>query len=145
MFRWISAVLGCLVLGLSLSTAQAANEPVEMGRDLYQACSTSAAQNPGSEIDATVRSARARCRNYLAGFVQASVITRTPSGMISPYSPPSGEHLCYNLPDELNWSEIEELVILFGDSTPDALDKFAADFLVEVFAAEFPCEEPIRD
>jgi len=121
--------------------ANASGLPIQTGSDLYNACAASSSET----ADASTRAAQQRCRNYLAGFVQASVITRTPTGMESPYAPRSGEALCYWLPDEMTWSEVEVLVIDHGQENPEALDMYAADFLVEVFVASFPCEDASAD
>jgi len=122
--------------------AQGIHEPIETGADLYGACSASVAIAAHEDPDPRARAQRQRCRNYLSGFVQASVVTRTDTNLISPYSPTGEELLCYRLPDEMSWAEMEQLVVAHGATNPDALTMYAADFLVEVFVANYPCEDP---
>ena len=122
--------------------AQGAHDPIQTGDDLYGACGVSAAIAEHEDPNSFERAQRQRCRNYLAGFVQASVATRTETNLISPYSPTGEELFCYRLPDEMSWAEMEQLVVAHGDANPDALTMYAADFLVEVLVANYPCEDP---
>lgn len=122
--------------------AQSAHDPIQTGADLHEACSVSAAVAEHEDPSSFERAQRQRCRNYLSGFVQASVATRSDTNLISPYSPTGEELFCYHLPDEMSWAELEQLVVAYGNDTPDALNMYAADFMLEVFVAHFPCTDP---
>jgi len=121
------------------AAAQGLRDPIETGSDRFEACSVSA--NVAEHVDMTQeeRVARLRCRNYLSGFAQASIVSRTESGMTSPFSPTGEELFCYELPDAMTWHEMEHLVVAYGGENADALSMYASDFLVEVFVANYPC------
>jgi len=123
------------------AAAQGIHDPIQTGNDLYDACSASAAATTDQDLTRDERTARQRCRNYLAGFVQASVVTRTDTGMTSPFSPSGEELFCYELPDQMSWDEMEQLVVTYGEANPDALNMYASDYLVEVFVANYPCPD----
>lgn len=120
--------------------AMAQHYTIQTAGDLVDACSIGIELSAADENARSARAHRARCRNYLSGFIQASVYAQEGTGMTSPYSP-SGEALyCYALPDELSFDEMESLVTAYATNHPDSLDQPAANYLVEVFSATYPCE-----
>lgn len=116
------------------------HSPIESAEDLLDACSISVEISTEETVGGSARAHRARCRNYLSGFLQASVVSQQQTGMTSPYSPQGEELFCYRLPDELSFSEMEGLIVHYAEANPDSLNMYAADYLVEVFAATYPCE-----
>jgi hypothetical protein len=142
MFRLISTGLFAAALLTGAAYAQGVHDPIQTGSELHLACGISLQMSAGDEGTRASRTERQRCRNYLSGFVQASAMSRNGSGMTSPYSPTGEDLFCYQVPDEMSWEEMELLVVTYGDANPDALDMYAADFLVEIFVANSPCEEP---
>ncbi len=115
------------------------HSPIESAEDLLDACSISLEIETAETARGSARAHRARCRNYLSGFLQASVVSQQPTGMTSPYSPQGEVMFCYRLPDELSFTEMETLIVDYADANPDSLNMYAADYLVEVFAATYPC------
>ena len=130
-----------LAVLLVCGSAMAASGPIETGADLHLACNASLQMTAGQDGTPAVRAERHRCRNFLSGFVQASAATRFGNDMSGSFSPTGEDYLCYQLPQEMSWGEMEQLVVAHGDANPDALTMYAADFLVEVFATNYPCEE----
>ena len=142
MFRLVSTGLFAAALFIGAAHAQGVHDPIDPGGELHLACGVSLQMSAGDEGTRATRVERQRCRNYLSGFVQASIATRFSDGITSPYSPTGEELFCYQLPHEMSWDEMEQLVVTYGDDNPDAFDMYAADFLLEVFVATYPCEEP---
>lgn len=137
-FTW----LVFLLLGGGLAQAQGIRATIEMASDLHAACAMGLMESADEAEGRAIRVQRLRCRNYLSGFVSATAVSRTGGGMTSPYSPTGEALFCYQLPVEMSWDEMEQLVVDYGNETPDALNMYAADFLVEVFASHYPCDEP---
>ncbi len=129
-----------LFLPTTASAQGVLHSPIESAEDLLDACSISLEIDAEEAARGAARAHRARCRNYLSGFLQASVVAQEPTGMTSPYSPQGEALFCYRLPDELSFTEMETLIVDYAEANPDSLNMYAADYLVEVFAATYPCE-----
>ena len=130
-----AALLGTLVISIPAAIADHQKYGLTTGHDLLVACQP--LLTPGSSAEAPAVS---RCRDYLSGFYRAVVHLRDNDCVsdVQELSWRTEVECLRNVPEQLTFDQLLQLVSEYGQAHPESLDGPPADLVKAALSAAFP-------
>lgn len=145
----VVAALAMASVSLAATDRSGARERIQTGSDLVEACRIALSYTQPSTAERVFRSEsvprrrhpQARsCDSYLQGFLHNMQMMQRAHPFASPSNRIGPEGKCIYIPSgEQPLSELEYVVVNYGDRHAHALPLPALEFLTDAFAAWYPC------